>query len=146
MTGQYRLYIVTDTPAKAAEYFFGHGLDQVPAWTKIVSTIPEISAIPDGARAVGVWFVPFDLRNEAWILRRCEVKIIGDHFDVLAEIRAWQTKKALTALEPETDPVQGEPAPQPEAKPEPEPPPPVAPPAPPPARPAMQKPAAPRWT
>jgi|GEM_PF-5875164 len=137
MRQHYRLYIVTDTPEKAAQYFFGHGLAYVPPWTKIVSTINEIAAIPDGARAVGVWFVPFDLRNERWILRRCEVNIIGDHFEVLDAIRQWQAKGAATPEEPVID-HQSQPL-SPEAEPE------APAPQSPPAISAMQQPAAPRW-
>ena len=139
MRQHYRLYIVTDTPEKAAQYFFGHGLAYVPPWTKIVSTINEIAAIPGGARAVGVWFVPFDLRNERWILRRCEVNIVGDHFEVLDAIRQWQAKGAATPAEPVIDHQSQTPSPSPEMEPE------APAPQPPPAIPAMQQPAAPRW-
>ncbi|MBB4145859.1 hypothetical protein [Rhizobium rhizoryzae] len=139
MEQHYRLYIVTDTPERAAEYFFGHGLALVPSWTKIVSKIDEIAAIPDGARAVGVWFVPFDLRNERWILRRCEVNIIGDHFEVLDAIRQWQAKSATAPAEQVIDHQPETLAPSPEVEPE------APAPQPPPAIPAMQQPAAPRW-
>lgn len=138
MWQRYRLYIVTDTPEKAAEYFFGHGLALVPSWAKIVSTIEEIGAIPDGARAVGVWFVPFDLRNERWIQRRWEVKIIGDHFEVLDAIRQWQAKSAMAPAEPIIDHQPETLVPSPEVEPE-------APALQSPAIPAMQQPAAPRW-
>ena len=139
MWQRYRLYIVTDTPEKAAQYFFGHELARVPSWAKIVSTIEEIGAIPDGARAVGVWFVPFDLRNERWIQRRWEVNIIGDHFEVLDAIRQWQAKRATEPAEPVIDHQPETLSPSPEVEPE------APAPQPPPVIPAMQQPAAPRW-
>jgi hypothetical protein len=141
MTGGVRLFIVTDDPHRAALYFFARDPEFVPGWARMVSTVQEIGRIPDGARATAVWFKPADLRQERWILRRTEVRIVGDHFEILDAIRAWLARPFEP--EPEDDsaqPVADAPpvsatleAPEPEA------------PAPP-ETPRLQKPAAPRWT
>lgn len=109
------LYVVTDRPRQAAVTMFGLDLAHVPIWAKICHQPDDILSIPDGARAIAIWFGERTFLQDLWIQRRTEIRIAGEGWQVWDALDSWRKRRADAVADPDRQTAPSSPAEQPPA-------------------------------
>ena len=94
MSEEVSLYIVTDRAEWAAQRYFYCRVASLPDWVRVVTSIIEIEAIPNG-KSVLTHFASGDrsTAEQVWFERRLRGGLFYDHEALRDKIEVWLDKR-----------------------------------------------------